>query len=98
MQNTLFSPIPLDTLRRLISDSVKVEVEKFSSLYQPQQNNDLITREDTAKLLGISLPTLHSWSKLGIIPSYRIGTRIRYKKEEVLNSVSKVQSIKYGRL
>jgi excisionase family DNA binding protein len=98
MQNTLLSPIPLDELRNLISESVKVEVEKISSLYKPTNQTELITREETSQLLGISLPTLNSWTKLGVLPSYRIATRVRYKREEVLNSVSKVESIKYGRV
>lgn len=98
MNEVILSPIPLDTLRTLISESVKVEVEKFSSLSNHPQETELITREQTSKILGISLPTLYSWTKLGILPSYRIGTRIRYKKSEVLDSVSKVESIKYGRL
>jgi excisionase family DNA binding protein len=88
----------LDELRNLISESVKVEVEKISSLYKPTNQTELITREETSQLLGISLPTLNSWTKLGVLPSYRIATRVRYKREEVLNSVSKVESIKYGRV
>ncbi len=97
MENLMFTPVSLDTLRTLISESVKVEVEKLNSLAKPQQQTELITREETSQLLGISLPTLNSWTKLGVLPSYRIATRVRYKRDEVLNAVLKVESIKYRR-
>tara|TARA_R110002050_G_scaffold57866_7_gene130297 strand:- start:92849 stop:93130 length:282 start_codon:yes stop_codon:yes gene_type:complete len=44
----------------------------------------LLTREETAKMLSISLPTLWKFTKDDVIPAYRIGTRVRYKKNEIL--------------
>ena len=79
-----------------ISNAVKVEIEKLS-LHKPEPLTEYITRKDTAGILGISLPTLNDWSKRGVIPSYRIASRVRYNREEVLNSVKKVHSLKYGR-
>ena len=51
--------------------------------------------KETAQKLGISLPTLHDWTKRGIIPAYRINTRVRYLKEDIEASFNKIQSIKY---
>jgi excisionase family DNA binding protein len=59
---------------------------------------EFITRRDTANILGISLPTLHKWTLDNIIKSYRIGTRIRYKKNEVIESLSEVSVLKQGGL
>jgi len=50
-----------------------------------------------AKLLRISLPTLNEWSKQGIVQSYRIGSRILYKKEEIETSIKEVRNLKYKR-
>jgi excisionase family DNA binding protein len=44
----------------------------------------LMTREATAELLSISLVTLWKYSRDGLFPAYRIGSRVRYKKSEVL--------------
>ncbi len=60
------------------------------------QDNELLTRNETAKMLGVSLVTLNNWSKRGIIQSYRINTRIRYKRGEILQSLNTVK--KYGRM
>ncbi len=96
MNNIILTQIPLEDLKTAISQAVKFEIDKLC-LSIPKAETEFITRQQTAKLLGISLPTLNEWSKQGIIISYRIGTRVRYKKAEVENSLSKVQSIKYNR-
>lgn len=47
-----------------------------------------MTRKEVVDLLRITMPTLHSWTKEGLIPSYRIGNRVLFKKDEVLKAVS----------
>lgn len=54
----------------------------------------LITRDETAKLLGVSLVTLHSWIKSGILVAYRIGNKVRFKENEVYDSLQKISSRK----
>jgi excisionase family DNA binding protein len=63
---------------------------------QPQLTSpeEFITREITARKLGISLPTLHEYTKAGLLPAYRIGSRVRYKVSEIEASLLKVQSVK----
>lgn len=42
-----------------------------------------LTRKQVASLLQISLPTLHQYTKQGLINSYKIGTKVRYKTSEI---------------
>lgn len=60
-----------------------------------QTNNDqeLLTREEAAKLLSISLVTLWKYTKEDIIPAYRIGTKIRYKKSEILSALKQMNKL-----
>ena len=74
-----------------------MEVEKLNLYKKPEPQTEYITRKETARILGVSLPTLNDWSKRGIIPSYRISSRVRYKKEDVLNSLDLVKTIKHRR-
>jgi excisionase family DNA binding protein len=46
-----------------------------------------LTRSETADLLRITLPTLHNWTKDGLLPSYKIGGRVLYKRKEVFDSL-----------
>lgn len=93
MQEILFIPIPVDRLKLEISEAIKLELNKHhssSSLAQPL--DELLSRTETARLLGISLPTLHAWTKSGIIKAYRIGSRIRYKKAEIESSLKQIKA------
>lgn len=49
----------------------------------------LLTRKEVADLLGVTLPTLHDWTKKGLLTAYRIGNRIRYKENEILETLTK---------
>lgn len=42
-----------------------------------------LTRQQTASFLQISLPTLHHYTKEGIINSLRFGNKIRYKQSDI---------------
>ena len=95
MNEIILSPISLKDFESLIRTCIKAELETLSPAKPPE--TEYITRKETASILGISLPTLNDWSKRGIIPSYRIASRVRYKKAEIESSLSKVQSYKYGR-
>lgn len=88
MDNILLSSIPLNELKTVISETVKKEFETINNSQKPESDNDYLSRKETCKILGISLPTLNDYTKRGLVPSYRIGARVRYKKEEVLKSLS----------
>ena len=82
-----------DTIRKVITDSLRENQFSNSSVYDA----DYLTRIETAKLLRVTLPTLSEWTKRGILNSYRMGSRIRYKRSEVNASFDSGQLQKYGR-
>jgi len=99
MENIIFTQIPINEFRNVLSETVRVELERLNikgSTPQPDET-DYITRQETARILGVSLPTLNDWTKRGVIIGYRIATRVRYKKSEILDSLKEVQTLKYRR-
>jgi excisionase family DNA binding protein len=46
-------------------------------------NEKYLTRSEVAHFLKISLPTLHRYTKDGVLKSYRIVGKVRYKLQEV---------------
>ncbi len=86
--NLILSSIPLNELMTVISETVKIEFERQNNLSAPPPDNEYITRKETSQILGISLPTLNEYTKRGLITSFRIGSRVRYKKDEVLKSLN----------
>lgn len=100
MQNSIIlEQINLEQLESLISIAVNKGIALVSS--QPTTTatdpNELLTRKEVCELLHITLPTLHDWTKEGVITGYRINTRVRYKKSEVLATLQKVSQLKYRR-
>lgn len=73
-QSSELIPKILDGLKDLLKEHAK-------SSKDPEV---LLTREETAEMLSVSLVTLWKWTKDDIIPAYRIGSKVRYKKSEIL--------------
>ncbi|MFH4963883.1 helix-turn-helix domain-containing protein [Gaetbulibacter sp. M235] len=63
----------------------KAIIRAFKEYLNPPKASDpdMFSRKQTAKKLCVSLPTLHDWTKEGIIRAYRIGNRVLYKKEDI---------------
>ena len=53
---------------------------------------EFLTRKETAAKLRITLPTLHNWTREGLIKSYKLGGRVLYNTTEVYGSLSLTES------
>jgi excisionase family DNA binding protein len=85
-------------LRVLIAEVVGQLFEKFLSINSGKEPfAELLTREETAKRLGVTLPTLHKWTLDGTIRGKRIGSRIRYCAEDVAASLEDIHHVKSKR-
>ncbi|MFC2099093.1 helix-turn-helix domain-containing protein [Bacteroidota bacterium] len=88
MESIFLQSVSVSELKELISETIQ---EQIGQIQKPQPKTELLTRKEAAEILGISLPTLHYWTKDGKVPAYRIGNRVRYKRNEVLSSLQKIQ-------
>ena len=95
MKNLILQQITPEDLIDLLASRLELILrEKFPQ----QEHQEYLTRRETAKLLSISLVTLNEWSKKGILQSYRIGGRVRYKKSEIDHALREVRNLKYRRV
>lgn len=92
--NIILSQIPLEKLREIVRDCVTEAISK-SHPTSTSSDDELIKVYEAIKLLGISKVTLHKWRKAGIIPFYRISSRIYFKKSELIETLN--ASPKYRR-
>lgn len=86
MKNLKFEDLPSaveEILERL--SNLEEKLNDIHRNFQPKEPVELLTREETAKYLKVSLSTLWHWSKKGILPSYGIGNRVYYKRSEVVS-------------
>ena len=86
---------PISEIKELIKGVVVDALEEQTKGYK-KQNDKLYTRQETATILGISLTTLNTYTKEGIINAYRLGTQIRYKYEDLDKALKKINVIKYS--
>ena len=96
MDNIILHSTPLHELKVLISEAVSEGIKKIPIPTPPKQT-EYLTRKEVCKLLQISPVTLNKWTKSGILTSYRLNSRVRYKRADIENSLKEVKSIKYRR-
>lgn len=80
----LHSTTPEKLKSEIVSEIKQYLDEKFADR---EDNDELLTRKQVAKLLDISLPTLRNYVKRGLISEKRVGARVLYSKKELLSSL-----------
>lgn len=94
MEQLILSQVSFEQLKSGIANEVIAQL-KNSLQTPPEKNEELLTRKETALYLGISFPTLRHYTQTGRLTSYRLGTRVRYKRSEVETVFTKVNAAKY---
>ena len=88
----------LDDFREITRETFREELSKIN--FDRTIDSTKIeygTRDEVAKVLRISLPTLNDYSKRGLLNVYHIGGRILYRWSEVHAAVKKIENQKYLR-
>jgi predicted DNA-binding transcriptional regulator AlpA len=86
--------INIKALNYCIRDAVREELQehfKTTGGSQSQNSEKLLSKQELAAELGVSLVTLTDWMKKGL-PYMRLHKRVYFKKSEVLNAMQ--QTIK----
>ncbi len=79
-------------LQALIFSSVETAVQSATAHLQVKNEIEYLTRKQTSALLGVSLVTLSEWTKEGKVKGYRIGSRIRFKRHEIEQSLLTIKT------
>jgi excisionase family DNA binding protein len=74
-------------------------VQKVESIIKDSQKKQITSKEwltakEVCDLLKISHTTLHDWSNKGTIKKHKIGDRIRFRHDEILESLQRIESKK----
>ncbi len=72
-----------EELKNIILVDVRAEINTLAHNFQPIKPNEYLTRQETAKMLKVSLVTISDWNKKKILNPYRLGNLIRYKLSEI---------------
>jgi len=66
---------------------VEVVIDKLK--INKNLENDRLSQQQCADLLGVSVTTLISYKRKKFIPFFKIGSRVFYSKKQVLNAIKK---------
>lgn len=98
MKNTISILIPFDSIeefelrqKKLFRETLKELLDE--SVKKPDDGIKLLSRQEVAKLLHISLPTLNGLTKSGILKCKRINRRVLYDLDDVLGALKSVDPV-----
>ena len=92
MAKLLFHTIELSDIKKIVEEAIDKKLNSITA--SPKDEAKLYTRKETANFLKISLPTLHDWTKSGVVKADRIGNRVLYKYEEIAQALNQIQTSK----
>lgn len=91
MHNLILSPLSLESLTEAIAlrtiELLKPSNNQLNGLSIPET---LLSKKEVTELLGITINTLSKYTKNGTIPAYGLGSRVMYKRSEVLQSLIRI--------
>ena len=74
----------------LIDETISKRLNEFKNNLQPKEPTEFLTRHDLAEMFSVDLSTIHNWSKGGKIQPYSVGGRVYFKRNEIENSLIKL--------
>ena len=83
----LLQNVSPEELTELIEQGVKSQLEDFKKNLNIHNPDELLTREQTCKMLQIDSSTLWHWTNKGKVLAFGIGNRRYYKKAQILESL-----------
>jgi predicted DNA-binding transcriptional regulator AlpA len=85
--------LSLEDLSTMMTEAVAKGIEKANNVIQlnPEPEKDkLMSRAETAALLGVSLTTLFHWNNNKTLPNQKLGGRVYYQKSDIMNKLNNV--------
>jgi hypothetical protein len=85
----LLQTLTVEQLQQLIGTTVKKELQEIQKdLQSMNDNEELLTREETCQFLKIDSSTLWAWTNKKKVNAYGIGARRYYKRSELMESLT----------
>lgn len=87
--SVLLESLTVEQLQQIIGTSVKNGIQEFQKQFQTKNDDEaLLTRDETCQFLKIDSSTLWAWTNKGKVKAYGIGARRYYKKSEIMECLT----------
>ena len=75
--------LSLADLREFATELLKNGPATAPAPVEVERSRDLMTRDEVCEYLGVTKPTLHRWNKQGYLTCVKVGTKVRYRREDI---------------
>ena len=94
-KQNLLVQLSVGDLQQLITDAVKQELQKITELFKlngkdSKEESELLTRDETAKLLQVSTTTLFIWNRDSILKAKKMNRLVYYLRSDVMSKLKAV--------
>lgn len=91
MEKQILISMCVEEFQAIIHQVVADVHKEFKTVEQPVQEDRflLLSRNETAEFLKVTLVTLSDWSKRGLIKAHYLGGRVYYVKGELIRALAK---------
>ena len=84
---TLNLNVPAENIQQ-IAETVKTELlADLTKFLTDNATKRYLSADEVCQRFGVTKPTLHSWKKRNILKSYKLGSRVYYRLDEIENAM-----------
>ncbi|MCF8273079.1 MAG: helix-turn-helix domain-containing protein [Flavobacteriaceae bacterium] len=83
METIQFISTSPNALANLIDEKIKTQLDELKQNFIPKEPDEFMSRNETAKLLKISLVCLHDWMNKGILKPYKMGNKTYFSRKQI---------------
>jgi hypothetical protein len=76
-----------EALTQLINEGVKTQLQDFIKNFKPKEQDELLTRSETAKFLKCNLSTIHNHCRSGKLNPLGLGNRVYFRMSDLQKSL-----------
>jgi len=91
MDSQLFTTMSLDELKNIIKESVREELKR-------KEEKGLLSFKETCNYLECSASALNKWKSENKIPFKKLGKRVYFVKDEIVNALKESNYYKFRNL
>lgn len=75
--------LSLADLREFVTELVENGTATAPNPVEVERSRELMTRDEVCEYLGVTKPTLHRWNKQGYLTCIKVGSKVRYRREDI---------------
>lgn len=91
MSEVLILQMNTQQLRNILREEIQSTLEDRKEF---QSQDKILTIQELAQELKVSIPTIHAWKKSQKVPYFKQGKKILFRLNEVLASYNKHEKLK----